>query len=299
MTTHNFTSPLRYPGGKGMLANFARLVLIANGLLDGDYVEVYAGGASIAWTLLFEEYVRNVHINDISRPIYAFWKSVLDHTEDLCKLLRDTPVTIEERERQKNIQLNPLNHTLLELGFSTFYLNRTNRSGILSGGVIGGKAQSGKWKLDARFNKADLMARIERIARYSSRVRLYNADAIEFIGNSLPGIQKNSLIYLDPPYYSKGEGLYENYYKPDDHRKIAAAIANIKQSWIVSYDNAPSIRELYLKYRSMQYDLRYSAQVRYAGSEVMFFSSDLTIPEVENPSHINLKTALTPRLLMK
>ena len=105
MTTHNFTSPLRYPGGKGMLTNFAKLVISTNGLNDGHYVEVYAGGASIAWTLLFDGYVKRVHINDISKPLYAFWKSVLRHTDELCQLIHDTPVTIEERSRQKAVQL--------------------------------------------------------------------------------------------------------------------------------------------------------------------------------------------------
>lgn len=287
--SHGFTSPLRYPGGKGMLANFAKLVMSLNNLLDGHYVEIYAGGASVAWALLFEEYVRHVHVNDLSKPLYSFWKSVLDYTDELCRLIQDTPVTVEEWHRQKNVQRRPRDHSNLELGFSTFFLNRTNRSGILKGGVIGGKGQSGKWRVDARFNKEDLIARIQRIARYSNRINIYNSDAAEFIRSHLPNLPKRSLVYLDPPYYVKGEELYENHYIHDDHVKIAKLVASrIKQPWIVSYDNTPEIIKIYKGFRNIKYDIFYSAQDRYAGSEIMFFSKSLLIPEVNNPAYVKL-----------
>ncbi len=297
MPEHSFTSPLRYPGGKGMLTNFAKLLISINGLNSGDYVEVYAGGASIAWALLFDGYVKRVHINDISKPIYSFWKSVLKHTDELCQLIHDVPVTIEERSRQKAVQLNPKEYSTLELGFSTFFLNRTNRAGILGGGVIGGKAQNGKWKLDARYNKVDLIARIERIADYSSKISIYNKDAADFINSRLPKIPRNSLVYLDPPYYSKGDSLYENYYSHDDHVIIASLVSKIKQSWIVSYDNVSPIEALYKKYRSIQYRLSYSVRDRYAGSEIIFFSRSLIIPEVKDPSRIKLNKAFILAML--
>jgi DNA adenine methylase len=297
MYTHNFTSPLRYPGGKGMLTNFAKLMISTNRLNDGHYVEVYAGGASIAWALLFDGYVKHVHINDISKLIYAFWNSVLENTDDLCKLIRDTPVTIDERNRQKIVQLNPSQYSILELGFSTFFLNRTNRAGILGAGVIGGKEQSGKWKLDVRFNKTDLIARIERIASYSSQISLHNQDASAFIQNHLPKIPENSLVYLDPPYYAKGDSLYENYYSHEDHVAIEMLVSKITQPWMVSYDNVEPISKLYKKYNSIEYKLSYSVNDRYAGSEIIFFSKNLTIPQVEDPSRVKLNKILTPVLL--
>jgi len=275
----HFVSPLRYPGGKTAIANFIKLILRQNNLVNGQYVEVYAGGAGVAWSLLFEEYIQHVFINDISKPLFAFWHSVLDDTDSLCKLVYDTPITIQERDRRKAIQLGPDNYSILELGFSTFFLNRTNRSGILKGGVIGGKAQSGKWKLDARFNKSDLISRIQRIARYANRITLYNLDASCFIENILPTLSTKALIYLDPPYYHKGHELYENYYSNSDHVKLACLISKqIKQSWIVSYDSAPEIATLYRQYRKIKYSLNYSAQIRYAGSETMFFSKNLILP---------------------
>ena len=288
--SHGFTSPLRYPGGKGMLAKFMKLILSKNNLLDSHYVELYAGGASLAWELLFEEYVHHVHINDISKQLYAFWVSVLQYTEDICKLIYDTPVTIEEWHHQKSIQHKPSHYSFAEIGFSTFFLNRTNRSGILQGGVIGGKNQDGKWKIDARFNKTDLIARIQKIARYSTRISIYNNDAYDFINLHLEKIPERSLIYLDPPYYLRGKKLYENHYTHEDHVKIANLVTNyIKQPWIVSYDNTPEIVELYQNFRNIEYKLSYSAQDRYFGSEIMFFIDDLTIPKVKNPAQIKLK----------
>lgn len=286
---HTFTSPLRYPGGKGTLANFIKLVISRNALLDGEYVELYAGGASIAWSLLFEEYVRRVHVNDLDSKLMAFWQSVLADTEALCRLIQDTPVTMEEWYRQRAIQDRPQDHTPLEVGFSIFYLNRTNRSGIIRGGVIGGKSQSGVWKLDARFNKPDLVRRIHRIARYAGRIKLYNVDAAHFIETVVPTLPQKTVVYLDPPYFKKGHDLYENHYQPEDHAQVAHLVSHhIRQPWIVSYDATPEIMEMYAEHPHVVYGISYSAQDRYMGSEVLFHSSALQLPEVLNPAAIKL-----------
>lgn len=283
---HGFTSPLRYPGGKGALANFFKLVIRENKLLDGHYVEVYAGGAGVAWPLLFGEYVQRVVVNDINKSVYAFWLAVLQTPEDLCKLIYDVPVTIDEWWRQRAVQLQPAKYTPLELAFSTFFLNRTNRSGIIRGGVIGGKAQAGKWKLNARFNKPDLIMRIERIARYADRINIYNMDAALFMTDVLPVLPLKALVYLDPPYFAKGNDLYEDHYAPDDHAKIANLVLKVSQPWVVSYDDAPEIAGLYRDHRKLTYNINYSAQIRYTGAEVMLFSPALVIPRVKSPIHI-------------
>lgn len=281
-----FVSPLRYPGGKRKLTNFIKLIFHKNNLLDGDYVEPYAGGASIALSLLFHEYVRRIFINDIDLSVYAFWHSVLNDTDNLCEKIRNTKITIDEWHVQKKIQ-GDVNATILERGFSTFFLNRTNRSGIISAGVIGGKGQTGKWKLDARFNKEDLIGRIQKVARYRSRIHLYHLDAIDFLTTVSSQIKAGSLIYLDPPYYIKGQQqLYTNFYKPEDHVKVAERVKGLGQKWIVSYDNEPAISKLYEGFQSVTYDIHYNAQMRYRGDEVMFFSNGLEIPEVDNPSTV-------------
>jgi DNA adenine methylase len=273
-----------------------KIIISQNNLLDGDYVEIFAGGAGIAWSLLFEEYVRRVHINDLNKSVMAFWQSILENTDEFCRLTQDTPITMEEWYRQQRIQANPDNHSTLELGFSTFFLNRTNRSGILKGGVIGGKEQSGEWKIDARFNRKDLVQRIQRIGRYSNRIRLYNSDASDFITKTLPSISSRSLVYLDPPYFNKGQELYENHYNKEDHAYIANLVFNIKQPWIVSYDATPEIMKIYNNYQNIRYSISYSARERYAGSEVIFYKEGLKVPDTDDPIRLKLPVFQRPLL---
>lgn len=280
-----FSTPLRYPGGKGKLANFVKLLVSENALLDGHYAEPFAGGAGVALSLLLHEYVIHIHINDLNRALYSFWHSALNETDDLCRLIQDVPVTMEEWRRQRTIQARAAEVSLLELGFSTFFMNRTNRSGIITGGVIGGKEQAGNWKLDARYNKTDLIARIKLIASYRSRITLYNQDASHFLINTVPTFPDNTLIYLDPPYYVKGKDLYEDHYSPHDHEQLAQIVTtSIRQNWIVSYDFVPQIAEMYRNFRQINYQLSYSASNRYKGSELMVFDHRLIVPEIVNPA---------------
>lgn len=275
-----YFTPLRYPGGKGKLAPFVKRLIELNELSDGTYVEPYAGGAAIATELVLQEYVRTIYINDISRPVYAFWKSVLDRTDDFCRRIRNTPLTVDSWDKQKAILANHQDHDDLALGFATFFLNRTNRSGILNAGVIGGRKQLGPWKIDARFNASELIYRIESIARLRQRIIISGDDAKAFLVRTLPKLPQNTLIYLDPPYYLKGKDLYYDYYSEEDHAEIAALVRKKirRQFWIVSYDNVRPIIEMYAGFRYATYSVAYSARDFRQGNEVMFFSNRLKIP---------------------
>ena len=278
-----FVTPLRYPGGKGRLTQAVAEIMETNGLVGGHYVEPYAGGAAIALSLLTLEYASHVHINDLNRSIHAFWKTVLDDTDALCSRIRSKRVSMAEWRRQQSIQRDD-NAEDLDLAYSTFFLNRCNRSGIILGGPIGGKAQDGPWKLDARFNKLDMIRRIEHIAGLRHRITLHHLDASDLIEKVVPKIPRRSLVYLDPPYYVKGKGLYEDHYEHQDHAVIAKKVLKLQHPWIVSYDNVPQIAELYKSVRAVTFGLRYSAQARYEGSEIMFFSDRMKIPMEIVPS---------------
>lgn len=273
-------TPLRYPGGKQRLTPFIREILATNNLLGGTYVEPYAGGAGVAMELLLDSQVEYVHLNDSSFPIFAFWNSVLTNTEALCRLISRASLTIEEWRRQRHILRHGGEYTEIEVGFSAFYLNRCNRSGVLTGGVIGGLAQTGRWKIDARFPRNELIRRIEAIAQKANHISLRNLDAEAFITEYIPNLPNSTFVYCDPPYYEKSSRLYLNRYIPEDHARIAQVIqTKLPRKWVVSYDNAPQILAFYQERKSFLYDLQYNAARVYKGTEVFIFSDDVAIPE--------------------
>lgn len=282
---NRFVSPLRYPGGKLKVAAYVKRLMELNDLCGGTYIEPYTGGGSVAMSVLLGGQAKRIKINDIDRSIFAFWHSVLNNTEALCRLIADTPVNLTVWQRQREVQQRKQQTDLLELGFSTFFLNRTNRSGILNGGVIGGKSQSGNYKIDARYNKADLIDRIESIADYADRIELTSMDAVELLKRYKRTPAPKTLCYLDPPYYVKGRDLYLNYYTDDDHRAIADAIRHYKGKWMISYDAVPFISNLYQPYRQKEYCLSYSAGPTAKGKEIMIYSDGLIIPEGEIVKH--------------
>ena len=281
-----FYSPLRYPGGKNKLAKFIAKICVDNNV-HNHYVEPYAGGAAVALYLLMESKVSKITINDFDRSIYAFWHSVLKDTKKLCNLIEKTDITIKNWQKAKEVQRNKKRATLLELGFSTFFLNRTNMSGIINAGVIGGIEQKGKYKIDCRFNKKDLISRIKKIAEYKKNITIYNLNAVELIKK----IQKKELysqtiFYFDPPYYLKGSSLYVNYYNHADHKEIAKMIKKIKKSeWIISYDNTSQIQKIYnWVNKKIEYSVSHTAREAKRGKEVLFFSKNLKFQKGINPT---------------
>lgn len=280
-----FYSPLRYPGGKNKLAKFIASICKTNDI-GGHYVEPYAGGASVALHLLFNGHVKEVTINDYDKAIYAFWHSVVHDTERLCRKIKNTEVTLETWRKQKKIQNNKdKEKDLLKLGFSTFFLNRTNYSGIIDGGMIGGISQGGDYKIDCRFNKEELIDRIKFIAIHKKHIHVKNMDALDLIKD----VRKDgdTIFYFDPPYYLKGPSLYMNHYKHEDHEKVSREIKKIKNAkWIVSYDNTTEIKRMYNTCKKKEYVFFHTAYNARIGKEILFFSNNLLIPRVSSPTRV-------------
>lgn len=281
-------TPLRYPGGKQKIWHFIAEIIEANDLVGCDYVEPYAGGAGVAVELLLSEMVSKIHLNDNDPAVYSFWYSIINYTDEFCRKVGNASLTLKEWERQKAIYKVADSSDLLSLGFSLFYLNRCNRSGILSAGVIGGKSQCGKWKIDARFNRNNLIHRIERIALKKKFIKVKKLDAEVFIDRYVNKLRNTSFIYCDPPYYSRADRLYKNIYSPEDHVRIADTINNkINGHWVVSYDNAPEIVNLYSSRRCFSYSLQYNAARVYKGKELFVFCDSLVLPLKSKNSEIN------------
>ena len=257
---NQLATPLRYPGGKARLAPYVKKLLADNKLRDSNYVEPFCGGAGLALNILAGYVVSDIYLNDLDRSVFAFWKTVTEDNSWFCERLQEVPCTIESWLVQREIWRAKDTADLKELGFATFFLNRTNRSGILAGGVIGGKNQNGAWKIDARFNKVDLLSRVKAIGRFSSRIHVSNLEAKIFLRTIVPSLYGNSLVYLDPPYVEKGPGLYLNSYNEEDHRSLAEVVRNeLQVPWMVSYDDHPLIRECYAGASESAINLSYSA----------------------------------------
>ena len=272
-------SPLRYPGGKGKLAPFMGLMINKMNIKNGTYIEPFAGGAGVALMLLMEGYVDDIVINDYDKAIYSVWRAIISEPENLVDRILDTPINIDEWKKQKEIYVEQNKKYSLDLAFATFFLNRTNRSGILKGGPIGGFEQTGNYGIDARYNAEKLVERIRAVAKYKKHIKVYNKEIVSFIESVLPNYGQNSMTYFDPPYFNKGPELYKNFFDKEDHAKIAQLILNgVPGNWIITYDDTPEIIELYKQQCIRRYDLNYSAANTGKRSEVIVFNDNKFCP---------------------
>ena len=268
------------------MAPFMSKVFEGSKLKNITYVEPYAGGAGAALALLFTNKVKRIVINDLDKSIYSFWKSVVNDPKKFIRKIYSTPVTINEWKKQKLIYKNP-DSKQFALGFATFYLNRTNISGILDGGPIGGLKQKGEWKINARFNKKGLAKRIRQLSCYQSRISIFNEDGLELIDQYLN--KQNAFIYLDPPYYGKGATLYMNHYIKKDHEALARKLnGNSNALWLLTYDNKAKIRSLFQKRKNVNYSLKYNAYKSRLGKELIILSDPLanSIDKLEDMPNI-------------
>lgn len=276
-----FYSPLRYPGGKGKLTPFIATMIEAHGHKGGTYIEPFAGGAAVALELLEKGIVSEIVINDLDKGIYSFWRAILTETDRFIKEIEKAQVNMDEWYKQRAICMNESSRYSFELGFATFFMNRTNRSGIIKAGVIGGKSQQGTWKLDARFNKPELIERIRNIAEKKRHIHLYNKDIVSFIKNYIPKYEDNAFVYFDPPYFRKGRQLYMNFFDYEDHARIEKLISNMVNSdWMITYDNEPEIKKIYEKNYIKTFELNYSVAKKKKGQELLIFKNESMLSNV-------------------
>lgn len=291
-----YATPLRYPGGKQRLTPFVEEILRANDGVGWNYVEPYAGGAGVAMELLCSGVVKHVFLNDSSRHIYAFWRTILTDPDSFCSRISRASLSITAWKRHRDVVQHPRSHSLADLGFSTFYLNRCNRSGILNAGVIGGLSQMGEWRMDARFPRNELIRRVEAIAARSHQISVTNDDAENFMVERVNQLPRETLVYCDPPYYQRAERLYLNVYEEGDHSRLASVIqGKLRRPWIVSYDAHPAIIGFYRDRRRFRYSLQYSAIRAYAGTEVFVFADGLRLPRTSRVPYLAKGVASLPR----
>lgn len=276
----NYT-PLRYPGGKAKLGPYLSTVLRFNRMFDRHLVEPFAGGAGAALFLLMRGHVKTIHLNDIDPAVASFWRAVLRHTDRFARRIESVPLTVEEWRQQRLIYTTRRGG--FDLGFAFFFLNRTNRSGIMNGGVIGGQQQTGKWGMDARFNRKGLAERVRTIGSMRRLITVSSDDALDLLSgleSSRRSEPSKLFVYLDPPYFKKGRELYTNFYVAEDHAVIARKLRKVRWPWLLTYDDCPEIRALYSEYQMRESELSYSAREVRRGRELVLFGPGVRPPVV-------------------
>lgn len=256
----NIITPLRYPGGKSKI--YKKVANLINTLNYNDriYVEPYGGGFGIGLQLIKDGIVQKAILNDYDTHIYHFWWCVFNKTNALIKKIENTPVTLEEREKQKKLYKNT--KSVLNDAFATLYLNRVNFSGIIKGGPLGGADQQSRYKIDCRFGKQNLIKKIKMISEYKGQIEVYNYDAEYLISVILKDKKNKCFFNIDPPYVLNGKELYTCYYKEDEHIRLAKTVKkNLRSSnWIITYDDCELIRELYNNYTIKEFVIWHSAK---------------------------------------
>lgn len=278
-------SPLRYPGGKASMTGLLSGIRSINRLGSHTVAEPFAGGAGAALSLLYREDTHEIHINDADPAIHDFWWAVVNRSSDFLEMLRTVRVSMAEWRRQRDAY-RCSRVSRLRRGFAAFYLNRCNRSGIImNGGPIGGVHQTGKWKLDARFNRAELEARCVKVATYGARIHVSQIDAIEFID----GLDHEStFLFIDPPYYNKGETLYLNRLDHAYHERLAGQLHSMNDApWVLTYDDCPEIRGMYADWANIRaFSMRYAAAERRRGREILITPRWMQLPETQTSTAI-------------
>lgn len=273
-------SPLRYPGGKAALARFFSEVISALSLKGARYVEPYAGGVGAGIALLRQDFIAELVINDIDPAVYCFWNAVTTEPKEFARRVTSAELTVEEWRRQKDVYRAADEDDPMALGFAFFYLNRTNRSGILNAGPIGGVNQNGNYKIDARYNRDQLAERILTIGALADRITVSSLDGMavvrKYAGDS------NTLTYIDPPYVEMGGSLYLNSFTHRDHADLAKLIDTLPDAnWVITYDPSDFIRQIYAGHDLREYALSYSANKPGAAKELLVLST--TIARVVTP----------------
>lgn len=269
-------SPLRYPGGKSQLWKFVKSTIEHNGIEAPIYCEPFAGGSGITWELLLGGHIESAIVNDYDPAIYSFWNACLNHTDELIQMIINTTITLDEWHKQKEIYARVgRDPESIQGAFATFFLNRTNVSGIISGGPIGGQTQEGNYLIDCRFTKKTSIKKIQKIAEYRNQIQLYNLDAAALVPILKENYPREQLFtFFDPPYYQQGQSLYLSFFNHEQHEIMRNEILDMDDYfWILTYDKAPQISELYHSVQhSYEYDLVYSANRKTRATEFLFAS---------------------------
>lgn len=240
-------SPLRYPGGKSLLADYILSKIQIN--TTKTLVSPFAGGASVELALLDAGVIEQLVLNDLDFGIYSlFWTIQNEPNVLIDRLKHVSPTHNDYFNAQEEVKNDYAGCTIFEAAWSTLLLNRLAYSGIYKANPLGGRKGT-KEGLLSRWNPANLIKRIEKIHSLSDRIKILNIDACELIEEMY--WNPNTTILIDPPYVQQGKQLYRCFYENDDHLKLNVLLESLYQGFpgadiILCYDNDPFIEKNYI-----------------------------------------------------
>ena len=289
------TNPLRYPGSKASFSSSVGAFVTACGYTGFEIVEPFAGSASVSIDLVSSGICSKATLIERDPLLYAFWHAVFFDTQRLCNKIKELSVNLATWHELRPLLTikSPDEHELLDLAVAGLFFNRTNFSGVLHAGPIGGQQQKSAYKINCRFNKDDLIVRIRAISKLKDRVAVIFSDALEYLENQKSLNNLNRFYYIDPPYFVQGEKLYRYSFELPQHKQLAKVLRELKAPWLLSYDKHAVIEMLYERYVSSGFEFKYSSKTRKVERE--FLVTNIKLPKKFSTEKPQLKPSAIHR----
>jgi DNA adenine methylase len=292
-------SPLRYPGGKQLLAPYVAGVIEENFLTGCSFYEPFAGGSAVSLELLRLGYINTTTLLERDPLIYAFWWCVCNQFDDFLAAIRAAKVDLDTWNSLLPLREvdNPqkTEYSLLQLGVAGLFFNRTNFSGVMGAGPIGGLSQKSKYKIDCRFNKDSITASLNALRPLAARIKIEFADSLQWLSENSSRLNpQESFVYVDPPYYGQGKKLYRHFFNDEQHKTLAELLTKASYPWLLSYDDAPFVRELYANAKLQPIYLDYRVKSSRLAQEIVLSNLEIPPPVYEGFSNTELQGKSTP-----
>jgi DNA adenine methylase len=260
-------SLIRYPGGKSKLCQQIIDKLSSYITPNTIYYEPFFGGGGIGLKLLknpplksplgmryiFYPTISSIWINDKDIGISCLWTSVIKYAEKLKRKIIDFKPSVFDfyafkRELLRLDRKPILEDDIVDIGFKKLAIHQISYSGLgtKSGGPLGGINQQSKYLIDCRWSPKYLCKKIDNFHTLFSNINIEQQYCTnEDFGVLLNNANTNCLVYLDPPYYVKGNELYQCGFNENDHVRLSNMLRIANYKWLLSYDDCPEIRKLY------------------------------------------------------
>lgn len=273
-------SPLRYPGGKSRIWEHlaAQYTQAPLGELDAEiWFEPFAGGLGAGLKMLQESIIGELWFCEANRGLGALWGELVANPTALIDTVSSLPerMSLDVYQEALAVLAAPDSYPQLQVAVAALVVNRCSRSGMVTPttGPIGGKQQDGKYRVGDRWNLPRTISTLEKLAPLTRYMRFVGPDGISALAG-LPnsGFAEEVFVFADPPYVGAGQRLYQHGLDESGHRALADALHDLDEThWVLAYDEAPLVRELYEGLHIQEYTLHHTANRSKSGAELLIY----------------------------